>query len=123
MQFTVKINDKDFSAAFNEIGYGITYNKVTGSNGGVTQDGTQVEDVLAWKATVNLPCIDLEETVLSELLSECMKKTVKLFYFDFAQQKDLEIGASVSIGEASFLLQDSDGVRLYTGLTVQMSEK
>ena len=51
MQFNLKINGTDFSPAFNSIGYGVSYLKIEGDNGGTTLDGTLVEDVLArWMA-------------------------------------------------------------------------
>ena len=123
MKFDVKINDTDFSAAFNSIGYGMTYEKVEGTNGGTTQDGTLVEDIKAWKAVVYLPCIDLEEETLGNLLSECMDRSVRLQYYDLAKRMYRSIDVSVTIGDATFLLEDCDGVRVYTGLAITLREK
>ena len=123
MRFDAKINGIDFSAAFNAVGYGVTYEKREGTNGGKTQDGTLIEDILCWKAVVNLPCIDLEEAVLAELLQVCKAKEVRFEYYDLTEQKTRPIDASVTIGEATFLLEDCDGIRVYTGMAVTMREK
>ena len=123
MRFDAKINGVDFSAAFNAVGYSVTYEKREGTNGGQTQDGTLIEDILCWKAVVNLPCIDLEEAVLAELLQVCKAKEVRFEYYDLTEQKTRPIDASVTIGEATFLLEDCDGIRVYTGMAVTMREK
>ena len=87
MQFNLKINGTDFSRAFNSIGYGVSYLKIEGDNGGTTLDGTLVEDVLAWKAVVNLPCIDLDEDMLSRLLTACMADSLSVEYYDLKTKK------------------------------------
>lgn len=123
MQFNLKINGTDFSPAFNSVGYGVSYLKVEGNNGGTTQDGTLVEDVLDWKAVVSLPCIDLEEDMLSSLLTACMADSLSVEYYDLKTKEIRTIDASVTMGEATFLLQDCDGVRVYTGFSISLREK
>lgn len=123
MRFDAKINGIDFSAAFNSVGYSVTYEKREGTNGGQTQDGTLIEDILCWKAVIGLPCIDLEETVLAALLQACKVKDISFEYYDPSEQKSRLINASVEIGEATFLLEDCDGIRVYTGMAVTMREK
>ena len=123
MQFNLKINGTDFSPAFNSIGYGVSYLKIEGDNGGTTLDGTLVEDVLAWKAVVNLPCIDLEEDMLSSLLTACMADSLSVEYYDLKTKKIRSIDASITMGEATFLLQDCDGVRVYTVFAISLREK
>ena len=123
MRFDAKINGVDFSAAFNSVGYSVTYEKREGTNGGQTQDGTLIEDILCWKAVIRLPCIDLDEDVLSALLQACKAKDISFEYYDPEEQKTLPIDASVEIGQATFLLEDCDGIRVYTGMAVTMREK
>ena len=101
----------------------MSYIKIEGKNGGTAQDGTMIEDVIAWKAVVNLPCIDIEEDLLSDLLSACMAESVFLSYYDLSKKTVRTIDASVTIGEATFLLQDFDGVRVYTGMAISFREK
>ena len=80
---TIKINNVDRTALFTPYGYSVTYKKVMGSNGGVMQDGSTIEDVIAIKAVITLPCMPLKENQFYSLLASLYgSKYAELHYFD-----------------------------------------
>ena len=69
MSKTIKINDVDFTSMFTPVGYAVGYKSIQGNNGGLMLDGSYTEDEIAQKAVISLPCMPLNSSNLSNLLS------------------------------------------------------
>ena len=76
------VDDVDFSANINRFSYAVGYEKREGSNGGMMLDGSETEDILAFKAVVTVSTNGMRSEELAQLLTALLKPYVQLQFFD-----------------------------------------
>lgn len=78
----IYMNGDDVTEWFTPSGMIVTYDKIQGDNGGTFLSGDREEDILAWKATVQLTCMPLTESEQAKLYQKVMVADPTLRFFD-----------------------------------------
>lgn len=123
MAKTVKMNNSDVTSYFVPKGMKVTYKKILGENGGTMQNGDIVEDVLAWKAVVTLPCLPLTETQQADFLTKAMSDNPLLYYFDPRANGYRKIHYKADVSKATYRGAGGTGVEYWTGFVLTAEEK
>lgn len=122
----LKIDDKDYSFLVERRGYKVSYKKVLGSNSCYTLDGTYHEDVLAYKALVQVPLKYMTPETLAELV-ESVETCVKATYFDTKENGEVTKEVIVNLSTANLVM--NKGSKVYwsdsekTGMVLTIEEK
>lgn len=120
----VAINGTDFTAYFTDTGYTVKYIKRTGSNGGMMQDGTITEDLIAIKAVVTLPPVPLTEAQLSNLLSAVFANGYPLlYYYDPWTGTTKSVQTVATVSRSKYRGQGADANKYWTGTEITFTEK
>ena len=120
----VAINGTDFTAYFTDTGYTVNYIKRTGNNGGMMQDGSITEDLIAIKAVVVLPPVPLTETQLSTLLSAVWENGYPLLsYYDPWTGTTKSVQTVATVSSSKYRGQGSDENKYWTGTEITFTEK
>lgn len=120
----VGINGTDFTAYFTDVGYTVDYIKRTGSNGGMMQDGTITEDLIAIKAVVKLPCVPLTEDQLSTLLSAVWANDYPLLdYYDPWAKEVKSVLTVATVSQSRYRGWGTDANSYWTGTVITFTEK
>lgn len=119
----IKLNGVDVTGYFVRNGMEVSYSKVLGSNGGTMLSGDREEDVIAWKATVRLPCMPLTEAQQSDLLQKIMVDDPTLYYFDPTTGSYRTIHYMGTVSETKYRGAGGTGVDYWTRLTLTAEEK
>ena len=122
MAKTVKMNNVDVTSYFTPKGMKVTYKKVLGSNGGTMLNGDLIEDILAWKAKVTLPCMPLTEAQMTDFLSKAMAGHPTLYYFDPRRNAYRTIHYMASVAEAAYRGAGGTGTEYWTGYVLTAEE-
>lgn len=124
MSKTIKINDVDFTSMFTHVGYAVGYKSIQGNNGGLMLDGSYTEDEIAQKAVILLPCMPLNSSNLSTLLSNIYGSVYpKVYYYDPKDGDYREIYTRRSETEQQFRGVGTDGKEYWTGTVITLTEK
>ena len=124
MSKTIKINDVDFTSMFTPVGYAVGYKSIQGNNGGLMLDGSYTEDEISQKAVISLPCMPLNSTDLSSLLSNIYGSVYpKVYYFDPKVGDYREIYTRRNETEQQFRGFGTDGKEYWTGTVITLTEK
>lgn len=122
----LKIDNNDFSSLVPKRGYQVSYKKVLGSNSCYTLDGTYHEDVLAYKATINIELKPMSPEVLSELtiaVENCEQAT----YHDTKTDSDVTKKAIVSLSPATLVINSENKIiwsnSENSGITLTIEER
>ena len=120
----VAINGTDFTAYFTDTGYTVNYIKRTGSNGGMMQDGTITEDLIAIKAVVVLPPVPLTEAQLSTLLSAVWADGYPLLdYYDPMAGALKSVQTVATVSKSKYRGQGADANKYWTGTVITLTER
>lgn len=120
----VGINGTDFTAYFTDVGYTVEYIKRTGNNGGMMQDGSITEDVIAIKAVVTLPCFPLTETQLSNVLNAVYGIDYPLLdYYDPMAGEVRSVLTVATVSRSRYRGRGADGNSYWTGASVTFTER
>lgn len=123
MAKTVKMNNSTVTSYFVPKGMKVSYKKVLGENGGTMLSGDRVEDVLAWKAVVTLPCMPLTETQQADFLTKAQSDDPTLYYFDPKAKAYRTIHYMATIKETVYRGAGGTGTEYWTGLVLIAEEK
>ena len=124
MSKTIKINDVDFTSMFTPVGYAVGYKSIQGNNGGLMLDGSYMDDEIAHKAVISLPCMPLNSSNLSTLLSNIYgSEYPKVYYFDPKVCDYREIYTRRSETEQQFRGSGTDGKEYWTGTVIKLTER
>ena len=124
MAKTIKLNNVDFTEMFTKHGYSVSYTSVQGNQGGLMKDGSYMEDELAIKASVSLPCLPLNEEQISSLLSVIYSSPyVQLYYYDPRSGGYRDIVARRNKAEQNHKGFGTDGQEYWTGTVLTLQER
>ena len=123
MAKTVKMNNVDVTSYFVPKGMKVTYKKILGRNGGTYLSGDQEEDLLAWKAVVQLTCMPLTENQQNDFLQKATVADPTLYYFDPRTNAYRTIHYMATIQETVFRGAGGTGTEYWTGLVLTAEEK
>lgn len=99
----LKIDNKDFSNLVPRRGYQVAYKKVLGSNSCYTLDGTYHEDILAYKAVVDIELMPMSPDRLSELII-AVENCEDVTYHDTKTDSDVTKKVTVSLSPAKLVI-------------------
>ena len=85
------LNGLDFSVFTPPVHYDIEYKTRDGGQGGLMQDGSMREDILARKAVITLYLPPLNDENMGWLLQAIWKDPSELEYFDLIEQRYITI--------------------------------
>ena len=122
MAKTVKMNNVDVTSYFVPRGMKVTYVKVLGENGGTMLNGDLLEDVLAWKAKVTIPCMPLTETQQADFLTKATADHPTLYYFDPRRNAYRTIHYMADVAEATYKGKGGTNVDYWTGYVLTAEE-
>lgn len=118
------IDNLDFSSYFPRAGYQVEYTSVDGGQGGVMLNGESLADELAVKATVVLPCMPLNETQLSTLLTVIYASLYhSVEYYDPRTGRNRTITATARAASQTYRGFGANAVEYWTGIVVTLTEK
>ena len=124
MSKTIKINDVDFTSMFTPVGYAVGYKSIQGNNGGLMLDGSYTDDEIAQKAVISLPCMPLNSSDLSTILSNIYgAEYPKIYYWDPKTEDYRAIYTRRSDTEQKFRGTGTDGKEYWTGVVITLTEK
>lgn len=122
MAKTIKMNNVTVTSYFVPRGMKVTYQKVLGENGGTMLNGDLVEDVLAWKAKVSIPCMPLTEAQMADFLTKATADHPTLYYFDPRTNGYRTIHYMADVSEATFRGAGGTGTEYWTGYVLTAEE-
>jgi len=119
----LRIGGVDFSTYVNKYGVSFSYEPRMGNNGGMMLDGSEMTDILAWKAVLSLSCNSLTEAEMSALLSACVKEYVEVTFWDPKEAKERTAYFMPSLGVGSVALLEPNAPSWFDGLTITLRER
>ncbi|MBR4855128.1 MAG: hypothetical protein IKU94_00690 [Bacteroidaceae bacterium] len=124
MAKTIKLNNVDFTEMFTKYGYSVSYTSVQGNQGGIMKDGSYMEDELAVKAIVTIPCLPLNEEQLAAVLTAVYSGPyVSLYYYDPRSGGYRDIIARRNKVDQKYKGTGSDGREYWVGTVLTLQEK
>ena len=124
MSKIIKINGVDFTNMITPVGYEVQYESVQGENGGLTLDGSYLEDEIAQKAVIKATCMPMNEDDLASLLSNIYgSKYASVYYFDPKKKGYLTITARRSVSWQKYKGKGSDGKDYWSGTVITLTEQ
>ena len=99
----LNIDGKDYSHLVPRRGYQVSYRKILGANSAYTLDGTYHEDVLAFKAIINIELMPMASTQLSELV-ESVQSCERATYFDTRTNENVTNNVIATLNPARLVL-------------------
>lgn len=104
MNITLLLDGIDFSSFVPKMGYTVGYREILGGNSCLTLDGKMHDDVLAYKAVINIELNPMDSIQLSKLVS-VVEKCKNATYFDTKTNSIVTRGAKVTLTPATMMGQ------------------
>lgn len=123
MRPVLTIDGTDFSYSVNKYGYRVSYSPIAGSNGGIMLDGSEVVDILAWKAFIELPCNGMKGSDMAALVAACRKSYVTVTYYDIATNGNRTSVFIPELGGGTYRMTSNSGEMCFDGLSIALREK
>ena len=124
MSKIIKINGVDFTNMITPAGYEVQYESVHGENGGLTLDGSYLEDEIAQKAVIKATCMPMNEDDLASLLSNIYgSKYASVYYFDPKKKGYMTITARRIVSGQKYKGKGSDGKDYWAGTVITLMEQ
>ena len=122
----LKIDNVDYSHLVPKSGYQVCYKKVLGPNSCYTLDGTYHEDVLAYKAVVNIELKPMSAETLSQLVT-AVENCEQATCHDTKTNDDVTKNVLVSLSPANLVI-NHDGEIIWSdtensGMTLTIEER
>jgi len=125
----IYMNGEDVTEWFTPSGMTVSYKKIKGDNGGTFLSGDREEDILAWKAVVQLFCMPLPDSEQKKLYAKVFSADPTLRFFDpqTGDYRTIHYMATVSEqkyrGKAVGPWQTWKEREYWTGLVITAEEK
>ncbi len=105
----LKLDRKEYSHLVPKRGYQVAYKKVLGPNSCYTLDGVYHEDVLAYKAVVNIQLLPMTPEQLSELVTS-VENCEQATFHDTKTGTDVTKPVIVSLSPATLVINRADKI-------------
>ena len=112
---TLRLDGANFSHLVPKRGYKVSYKKILGANSCYTLDGTYHEDVLAYKAVIEIELMPMKPEQLSALIA-AVENCNQATYYDTKVGEDVTKNAIVALSPASLVMNSPGKVYWSNGL-------
>lgn len=122
---TIKINGTDYTAYFTPVGYEVGHEMREGKNGGMMQDGSWTDDILARKSVLRLPLMPLSTTQVETLLRDIYGVSYPTVYFydPYARAYRTASFRLPKSGSQRYLGEGTNSTEYWNGGTIQLTER
>ena len=110
----IRINGYDFTDCFKKKNKSAYYTKITGPNSGTMIDGTEVEDIIAFKLNYQRGFLPMQEARLVELLKQLKSRTIIVSLTDPLSLQERSFSAKVSDVVPVYKFTDKNGNRWFS---------